>query len=217
MNQTFNIKRFGRYTRFILLLNRWYYGVLLVLCVIPTAVLSILGQADFARGLLFFPIVFTIFFPSVDNSYKNGYTSRELRLPASWFEKLIITLALHHWVLVLPFCIHAAAVAFGANGLTSYFADGFEIESVLESLMLINYGMLAILASDSSWVWNGWDLFDSKGSGKEKRMVFVALYFAFLIGYIQTHGTPFIPTYVSLPIITIMFATTLVFYRKRHA
>lgn len=27
MNQTFNLKRFLRYTRFILSMNRWYYGI----------------------------------------------------------------------------------------------------------------------------------------------------------------------------------------------
>ena len=218
MNQTFNIKRFCRYTRYILSMNRWYYGILFVACVLPASVLSVCGQADFARGVLFFPITVTVFFPSIDNSYKKGHTSRELGLPASWLEKLMITLALHHWVLVVPFGVHAAAVAFGANGLTTYFADGFEIKSVLESLILTSYGMLGNMASDSSWVWNGWDLFNTKGNGKEKRMVFVVLYFAFYFGYLESHGTLLnIPTYILLTIITIFFAATLALYRRRRA
>ena len=214
MNQIFNIKRFARYTRFILSMNRWYYGALLVLCVLPASVLSVCGQANFARGLLYFSVMLTLALPSIDNVYVRGHKIREIAIPVSWLEKLIIEVAVRHWTLVIPFIIHAVAVAMGINELTCYFADGFEISKFLFLLVLTNSGLICCLAADNSWFWRGFNT----GEGKEKlsfyASVWVAIWFGFL-GVLEGYSYSKIPTTISLTIIIAFFVTTVVFYRKR--
>lgn len=214
MNQTFNLKRFLRYTRFILSMNRWYYGILFVACVLPASVLSVCGQANFARGLLYFSVMLTLALPSIDNVYVRGHKMREIAIPVSWLEKLIIEVAVRHWTLVIPFTIHAVAVAIGINELTCYFADGFEISKFLFLLVLTNGGLICCLAADNSWFWRGFNT----GEGKEKlsfyASVWVAICFGFM-GVLEGYSYSSIPTTIPLTIIIAFFVTTVVFYRKR--
>ena len=129
MNQTFNITRFGRYARYIISANRWYYGVLMVVCIMPTAVLSLFEQGRIACGLTFCATTMLMFLPNIDLS-KFGGLRRQIGIPASWVEKLTVEVFVRFAPLVIPFGIHAVFVALGASGRTSYFADGFEKQIV---------------------------------------------------------------------------------------
>ena len=214
MNQIFNIKRFARYTRYILSMNRWYYGALLVLCVLPASVLSVCGQANFARGLLYFSVMLTFALPSIDNVYVRGHKIRETAIPVSWLEKLIIEVFIRHWTLVVPFTIHAVAVAIGINELTCYFADGFEISKILFLLILTNGGLISCLAADNSWFWRGFN----REEGKEKLSFYASVWVAIcaaILGILDDNSNSTIPTTISLTIIIAFFVTTVVFYRKR--
>ena len=124
MNQTFNLKRFLRYTRFILAMNRWYYGVLLVLFTIPATVLSLCGVADWLVAGLVGAATFCLsIVPTYDLTALTGW-ERQLTVPSSWLEKLIVEIVARYWVLIVPFCIHAFGCALGLNGISTVFADG---------------------------------------------------------------------------------------------
>ncbi|MBR5643516.1 MAG: hypothetical protein IKW77_04960 [Salinivirgaceae bacterium] len=129
MNQTFNIKRFLRYTRFVLSMNRWYYGVLLVLFTIPATVLSLYGVADWLVAGLVGAATFCLsIVPTYDLTALTGW-ERQLTVPSSWLEKLIVEIVARYWVLIVPFCIHAFGCALGLNGISTVFADGFSVET----------------------------------------------------------------------------------------
>lgn len=129
MNQTFNIKRFLRYTRFVLSMNRWYYGVLLVLFTIPATVLSLCGVADWLVAGLVGAATFCLsIVPTYDLTALTGW-ERQLTVPSSWLEKLIVEIVARYWVLIVPFCIHAFGCALGLNGISTVFADGFSVET----------------------------------------------------------------------------------------
>ena len=129
MNQTFNIKRFLHYTRFVLSMNRWYYGVLLVLFTIPATVLSLYGVADWLVAGLVGAATFCLsIVPTYDLTALTGW-ERQLTVPSSWLEKLIVEIVARYWVLIVPFCIHAFGCALGLNGISTVFADGFSVET----------------------------------------------------------------------------------------
>lgn len=129
MNQTFNIKRFLRYTRYIISANRWYYGVWLVFFTIPATVLSLCRVTDWLVAGLVGAATFCLsIVPTYELTKLSGW-ERQLTVPASWFEKLIVEIAARYWVLIVPFCIHAIGYAFGFNGISSVFADGFSVET----------------------------------------------------------------------------------------
>lgn len=129
MNQTFNLKRFLRYTRFVLSMNRWYYGILMVVFTIPATVLSLCGVTDWLVAGLVGAATFCLsIVPTYELTKLSGW-ERQLTVPASWFEKLIVEIAARYWVLIVPFCIHAIGYAFGFNGISSVFADGLSVET----------------------------------------------------------------------------------------
>ena len=129
MNQTFNLKRFLRYTRFTVSMNRWYYGVLLVLFTIPATVLSLCGVADWLVAGLVGAATFCLsIVPTYDLTALTGW-ERQLTVPSSWLEKLIVEIVARYWVLIVPFCIHAFGCALGLNGISTVFADGFSVET----------------------------------------------------------------------------------------
>lgn len=129
MNQTFNLKRFLRYTRFILSMNRWYYGVLLVLFTIPATVLSLCRVAEWLVAGLVGAATFCLsIVPTYDLTALTGW-ERQLTVPSSWLEKLIVEIVARYWVLIVPFCIHAFGCALGLNGISTVFADGFSVET----------------------------------------------------------------------------------------
>ena len=129
MNQIFNIKRFLRYSRYIISANRWYYGVLLVFFTIPATVLSLCRVTDWLVAGLVGAATFCLsIVPTYELTKLSGW-ERQLTVPASWFEKLIVEIVARYWVLIVPFCIHAVGYAFGFNGISSVFADGFSVET----------------------------------------------------------------------------------------
>lgn len=135
MNQIFNLKRFLRYTRFILSMNRWYYGVLLVFFTIPAMVLSLCRVAEWSVACFVATASLCLSVaPFADLTTLGGF-ARQIAIPASWFEKLIVEVAARFWVLAIPFGIHAIGYAFGFNGISSVFADGFSLPTLAAMLI----------------------------------------------------------------------------------
>ena len=219
MNQTFNIKRFGRYARFILSLNRWYYGVMLVFFAIPATVLSLCGLGpDGARslvgGLIATATICLSILPNIELS-KYGGLARQITIPASWLEKLIIEIISRFWVLVVPFCIHAIAYACGFNGISSATADGFSPATISSILIWATLFFFTISSFDNGK--NGNTL-----SGK--KMVSTNLLFAIAIGmqgfnYANMsrywENKPEI-TYILLIISAVLFICSIILCRRRR-
>ena len=110
-------------------MNRWYYGVLLVLFTIPATVLSLYGVADWLVAGLVGAATFCLsIVPTYDLTALTGW-ERQLTVPSSWLEKLIVEIVARYWVLIVPFCIHAFGCALGLNGISTVFADGFSVET----------------------------------------------------------------------------------------
>lgn len=217
MNQTFNINRFGRYARYILSMNRWYYGILLVVCVLPATVLSLYGQSQIVHALTFCPTTMLMILPNIELS-KFGGLRRQIGIPASWLEKLIVEIVVRYAPLAAPFGIHAVAVAFGKNGLMKYFADGFEIQSVAFLLCLITLMFLVYLFD------NGQKHKNSLGKDMISTNLFMAVYFGVMWGVLamNEHGLMMdIKLRIAIIIMLIsslaLFVTAVVFYRKRKA
>ena len=218
MNQTFNIKRFGRYTRFILSLNRWYYGVILVFFAIPATVLSLCGLGpDGARylvgGLIATATICLSIVPNIELS-KFGGLARQIAIPASWLEKLIVEIIARFWVLAVPFGIHAIAYAFGFNGISSVTADGFS---------LANIAVILIWATSCFFVLS----FENGKNGNTlsgKKMVSTNLILAIAMSFqgpnliinIARHNSPTI-TYILLLTSAALFLATIILYPNRKA
>ena len=136
MNQTFNIKRFCRYARFTLSMNRWYYGILFVACVLPASVLPFCGLkpelARYINFLVIIPLFLLSILPTIEWSKKSGF-SRLVEIPASWLEKLIVEVA----VRFSPLAISLAIRAIGADNLA--FAGGFSPTTILMMLLVTTY------------------------------------------------------------------------------
>ena len=151
MNQTFNIKRFGRYTRYILSMNRWYYGILLVLCV--AAALFAGYYASDAAGLLYIVPIVVSFTPTIDYTMLAAQHGREIAVPASWLEKILFDYTTRIWPIIVEFCVHAACVAFSVNGATAYFADGFKVTNIAIFLLWVSLWMFFLYCfyAESNW------------------------------------------------------------------
>ena len=136
MNQIFNIKRFCRYARFTLSMNRWYYGILFVACVLPASVLPFCGLepnlARYSNFLVIIPLFLLSILPTIEWSKKSGF-SRLVEIPASWLEKLIVEVAVRFSPLAIPLAVRAI----GADNLT--FADGFPPTTILMMLLVTTY------------------------------------------------------------------------------
>ena len=214
MNQTFNIKRFGRYTRYILSMNRWYYGILFVVCVLPATVLSLYGQSQIVHALTFCATTMLIILPNIELS-KFGGLRRQIGIPASWLEKLIVEIVVRYAPLAVPFGIHAVVVAFGAKELTKYFADGFEIQVVAFLLCFQTLLFLIYLFDTGKKRKNpfGKDIINSN--------LFMAVYNS-VLWFMVGMGNIILVSAKSPTILTIMFSAALVslvaavfVYRKR--
>lgn len=151
MNQTFNLKRFLRYTRFILSMNRWYYGVLLVACV-AAALFSGYYAYD-CVGLLYIIPMVALIMPTIDYPMLAAQHGREISIPASWLEKIIIDCATRLWPFIVEFGVHAACVVLGANRTTGYFADGFQFANITFFLLLVSLWVFFMYCfyAESNW------------------------------------------------------------------
>ena len=136
MNQTFNIKRFCRYARFTLSMNRWYYGILFVACVLPASLLPFCGLepelARYSNFLVITPLFLLSILPTLEWSKKSGF-SRLVEIPASWLEKLIVEVAVRFSPLAIPLAVRAI----GADNLA--FAGGFPPTTILLMLLVTTY------------------------------------------------------------------------------
>ena len=216
MNQIFNINRFGRYARFILSLNRWYYGVILVFFAIPATVLSLCGLGpDGARylvgGLIAAATCSLSVIPNIELS-KFGGMARQIAIPASWLEKLIVEIIARFWVLAVPFGIHAIAYAFGFNGISSVTADGFSLASI---------AMILIWATLIFFIWS----FEKGKNGNTltgQKMVSTNLILAIAMSFqggnlitIASHNSP-TKTYILLLISAVSFLAAIILYRRKR-
>ena len=218
MNQIFNINRFGRYTRYILSMNRWYYGVMLVFFAIPATVLSLCGLnpdgANFlVGGLIATATICLSILPNIELSKFGGF-ARQIAIPASWLEKMIVEIIVRSWVLVVPFCIHAIAYAFGFNGISSVTADGFSLANIAVILIWATFCFFVLSFENGK---NGNTL-----SGK--KMVSTNLILAIAMSFqgpnliinIAHHNSPTI-TYILLLTSAALLLATIILYPNRKA
>jgi hypothetical protein len=67
----------------------------------------------------------------------SGCKTIEFLVSASLLEKYVAKNLLAVLMLLIPFGIHAAACAYGFNGITRYFADGFELGTIANGLFMV--------------------------------------------------------------------------------
>ena len=126
MNQTFNIKRFGRYTASYLWVNKWYLLIMVVLFLVPATVLTVLStpRPDEAHFLLTLGVVAVALRSNVP-----GSSMRYLVAESSITEKFITETLIKVTFLLIPFVVHAAMQpTFTVQAL---FADGFDADSFI--------------------------------------------------------------------------------------
>ena len=218
MNQTFNIKRFLRYTRFILSMNRWYYGIALVFFTIPATVLSLCGVVDWlVAGLVAWSIGTMNVAPFADTT-KFGGRARLLVIPASWLEKLVLEYTVSFLPLVIPFGLHAAGCAIGLNSVSGYFADGFETERLLEIIFWMSYFMLFLSLDSGKRRTN-----PILGIKQISTSWFLSIYLGFMLFAFLAIRSSLLPFYnllgatILLTFSALAILVSLAFYRRRHA
>ena len=214
MNQTFNTKRFLRYSRYIISANRWYYGVLLVLFTIPATVLSLCGVTDWlVAGLVAWSTVTINTAPFADVA-KFGGRARLLIIPASWLEKLVLEYIVRFLPLVIPFGLHAAACAIGLNSVSGYLADGFDKGRIVEMLFWMSYMML-FLSLDSGKIRTN----PFFGTKQISTSWFLSIDFGFMAFLATISTEPFyrmLGAPIALTFSALAISVSLVFYRRRR-
>ena len=137
MNQTFSINRFLQYLRFCLT-----YNLGLILMCVSFMALSTLDSLTGAHkyvvvlygvGMLILNYLFT---PATAKNVSNNFIV-EFSIPASLLEKYVAKNLLMILTVLIPFGIHAVACAYGFNGITHYFADGFELGTIANGLFMV--------------------------------------------------------------------------------
>lgn len=218
MNQIFNIKRFARYTRYILSMNRWYYGILIVLFTIPATVLSLCGVTDrLVVGLVAWSAVTINITPFADVA-KFGGRARLLVIPASWLEKLVLEYIVRFLPIAVPFGLHAAGCAIGLNSVSGYFADGFETERLLEIIFWMSYFMLFLSLDSGKRRTN-----PILGIKQISTSWFLSIYLGFMLFAFLAIRSSLLPFYnllgatILLTFSALAILVSLAFYRRRHA
>lgn len=214
MNQTFNLKRFLRYTRFILSMNRWYYGIVLVLFTIPATVLSLCGVVDWLVGGLVAWSAVTINSAPFADVAKFGGRARLLVIPASWLEKLVLEYTVRFLPIVVPFGLHAAGCAIGLNSVSGYWADGFDKGRIVEMLFWMSYMML-FLSLDSGKIRTN----PFFGTKQISTSWFLSIDFGFMAFLATISTEPFyrmLGAPIALTFSALAFLVSLVFYRRRR-
>ena len=140
MNQTFCIKRFLQYLRFCLTYNPG----LILFCVTLLAISTLSSLTGAHKYVVYvymamIAILNCLFWPMYSKSTNvySGCNTIEFLVPASLLEKYVAKNLLAVLTLLIPFGIHAVACAFGFNGITHYFADGFELGTIANGLFLV--------------------------------------------------------------------------------
>ena len=214
MNQIFNIERFLRYTRFVLSMNRWYYGILMVIFTIPATVLSLCGVTDWlVAGLVAWSTVTINTAPFADVA-KFGGRARLLVIPASWLEKLVLEYTVRFLPIVVPFGLHAAGCAIGLNSVSGYLADGFDKGRIVEMLFWMSYMML-FLSLDSGKIRTN----PFFGTKQISTSWFLSIDFGFMAFLATISTEPFyrmLGAPIALTFSALAFLVSLVFYRRRR-
>ena len=214
MNQIFNIKRFLRYTRYIISANRWYYGIVIVLFTIPATVLSLCGVVDWLVGGLVAWSAVTINSAPFADVAKFGGRARLLTIPASWLEKLVLEYTVRFLPIVVPFGLHAAGCAIGLNSVSGYLADGFDKGRIVEMLFWMSYVML-FLSLDSGKIRTN----PFFGTKQISTSWFLSIDFGFMAFLATISTEPFyrmLGAPITLTFSALVILASLVFYRRRR-
>lgn len=182
MNQTFSIKRFLQYLRFCLTYNPG----LILFCVILLA-LSILCSLTGAHKyvvvlyMVMMLVLNYLFTPANAKNVNINYIV-EFSIPASLLEKYLAKNLLAVLMFLIPFGIHAAACAYGFNGITHYFADGFELGTIA-------YGLFLVWLFPAVWQLITWGttfvLHDTYNEPRFFLGIFLLFNFAFWVSYVN--------------------------------
>lgn len=126
MNQTFNIKRFCRYTVSYLLVNKWYLLIMVALFMVPAALLSVLSpkRPDEVHFLLIIGVIAMAMRSNVP-----GSPMRHLVAESSITEKFIAEALIKIVFVLIPFAVHAAMLP--SVSVQTVFADGFDADSFI--------------------------------------------------------------------------------------
>ena len=121
MNQTFNIKRFGRYAASYLMVNKWYLLIMVALFMVPATVLSVLStpEPDGVRFLLAFGVVAVACRSNLPDS-----SMRHLVAESSVVEKFVTETVIKIAYAGIPFAVHAMLAK-------QLFTDGFEVDYLI--------------------------------------------------------------------------------------
>ena len=121
MNQTFNIKRFGRYAASYLMVNKWYLLIMVALFMVPATVLSVLStsEPDGVRFLLALGAIAVAMCSNLPDS-----SMRHLVAESSVVEKFVTETVIKIAYAGIPFAVHAVLAK-------QFFSDGFEIDYLI--------------------------------------------------------------------------------------
>ncbi len=133
MNQTFNPKRFLRYTVSYLRVNKWYLLIMAVLFMVPATVLSVLPtpEPDGVRFLLAIGVIAVAFRTNLPDS-----SMRHLVAESSVVEKFVTETVIKIAYAGIPFAVHAVLAK-------QLFTDGFEVDYLI--LLWIMIGTVTAL------------------------------------------------------------------------
>lgn len=185
MNQTFNIKRFLQYLRFCLTYNLGF----ILMCVSLMAISTLDSLTGAHKYVVFvymamLAILEYMFAPLYAKNIDvfSGCKTIEFLVPASLLEKYVAKNLLAVLVLLIPFGIHSAACAFGFNGITHYFADGFELGTIA-------YGLFLVWLFPAVWRLITWGatfiLHDTYNEPRFFLGIFLLFNFAFWVSYVN--------------------------------
>lgn len=140
MNQTFCIKRFSQYLRFCLTYNLGF--ILMCVSLMAISTLCSLTGAHKYVVFVYMAMIMVLEYMFAPMYAKNinvfsGCKTIEFLVSASLLEKYVAKNLLAVLMLLIPFGIHAAACAYGFNGITRYFADGFELGTIANGLFMV--------------------------------------------------------------------------------
>ena len=121
MNQTFNIKRFGRYAASYLMVNKWYLLIMVALFMVPATVLSVLSipEPDGVRFLLALGVMAVAM-----RSNLPGCPMRHLVAESSVVEKFVTETVIKIAYAGIPFAVHAMLAK-------QLFTDGFVVDYLI--------------------------------------------------------------------------------------
>ena len=182
MNQTFSIKRFSQYLRFCLTYNLGF--ILMCVSLMALSTLDSLTGAHKYVVVLYMVMMLVLnylFTPANAKNVNINYIV-EFSIPASLLEKYLAKNLLAVLMFLIPFGIHAEACAYGFNGITHYFADGFELGTIA-------YGLFLVWLFPAVWRLITWGatfiLHDTYNEPRFFLGIFLLFNFAFWVSYVN--------------------------------